>query len=86
MDDLPEDDAKPERLEAAWRRTAELVPEGWELAGVTYHGPAHSGPWIAFLYSLSHRDARGPEGVGPTAIAALESLREALADSGPTDW
>lgn len=73
-------------LDEEWRATA-AVPAGWELGGVTFHGPGHPGPWIAFLFQPAKGKTGGPEGSGTNAVEALEDLRKALvADQSTETW
>lgn len=60
-------------LRTAWELAGRVVPAPWQLGGVTYHGPQHPGPWIAFLVD-AHGNVGGPEGEGVTAEDALEDL------------
>lgn len=66
-------------LEALWVSTSLELPRGWELGGITYHGPQHQGPWVAFLYHVASAEVLGPEGIGPTPEVALTDLRDAIA-------
>jgi hypothetical protein len=66
-------------LEALWRSTQDALPGGFELLGVTYHGPDHPGPWIAFAERQLPGDTETCEGVGESPDEALASLREHIA-------
>jgi hypothetical protein len=61
-------------LASVWRSVASELPQGWELGGVTYQGPDHDGPWVAFLYEVESAEVRGPEGLGSDPEAALTDL------------
>jgi hypothetical protein len=65
-------------LKDLWLAVAAELPQGWELGGVTYHGPDHDGPWVAFLFWVERMETGGPEGIGLTAEQALENLRTEL--------
>lgn len=73
-------------LASVWRAVAASVPQPWELGGVTYHGPDHPGPWIAFVFDAADGTAGGPEGMGSTAVEALRNLAAKLQQSDPGVW
>jgi hypothetical protein len=75
-----------DELEQVWREVAAAIPEPWELGGVTYHGPSHPGPWIAFVFNRAQGATGGPEGVGSTAVAALRDLRARIEQSDAGAW
>ena len=72
-------------LDEAWAAAEAALPEGWRLQGVTPGGPI--GSWRAEAVGRTHlrRDPMGlyPDvatGGGPTPIAALLALAQALSE------
>ena len=68
-------------LEALWQSTLDSLPGDFELMGVTYHGPDHPGPWIAFAERQLPGDTEACEGIGQSPDEALASLREHIASA-----
>lgn len=67
-------------LREAFMALASQVPEPYELAGVTYHGPEAGCEWIAFLLDKAAGTTGGPEGCGATPLAALADLHSHLSE------
>jgi hypothetical protein len=44
------------------------IPEPYELAGVTYHGPEAHQEWVAFLVNNEEGRAGGPGGLGRYSV------------------
>jgi len=61
----------------------DALPGGFELLGVTYHGPDHPGPWIAFAERKVAEDSEMCEGIGSSPDEALTSLLEHIATAHP---
>jgi hypothetical protein len=68
----------PGKLREAFMALSAEIPEPYELAGVTYHGPEAHQEWVAFLVNNEEGRAGGPEGWGDTPFAALSNLRSRL--------
>lgn len=69
-------------LHQAFQDLAAVIPDPFELAGVTYHGPDAHRDWVAFVLNRETGVASGPEGWGNTPLEALDDLRSRLSEMG----
>jgi hypothetical protein len=68
-----EDMIDQDQLRAAFEAAAVQMPDGFELAGVTFHGPSGHREWVAFAQRDGEPSA-GCEGWGNTPFEALTDL------------
>ena len=73
-------------LREAFLALAAEVPEPYELAGVTFHGPEGHREWVAFLSSNDVEKPMGCEGWGATPIEALNDLRRHMREEHPEEF
>jgi hypothetical protein len=75
-----------DELRQAFQALSAQVPEPYELAGVTFHGPEAHREWVAFLYSRDEEKPMGCEGWGATPIEALDDLRRHMREEHPEEF